>query len=388
VLQAFITFVMGAPHNGQTPIVRHNKISRVLTIFIGFYSSVFVTSTMVAVFANAGVVTKVLLVPAITAAVLITSGMARSMSTYVLHYASHGAFGSHSRRIGEFASVAAFMLSFIEYQRGHIQKHHPLLTSQEDPDQQAIAALRFVPGMPLNYYASRLLTVILSPRHFILYMRGRVASQFASEVGRLHRVAVVVVQGIPLVVALALSFRNGSLLPLVVWAIAYALPLTYGAYVSLILFSLGLHRWFMEKQPGMTAREFYLSKTGGRFFGDNLPDSNLPTLRRYLALGIWWLRFLVLHLLIGKLFVLGISDNQQHDAHHIDPRGTKHEWFDSVYSRNRLASSGRDAANLWNTWGSILSAIWLNFQRLSEMPQTDGESSHAVPDHNYLRNDL
>ena len=388
VLQAFITFVMGVPHVGQTPIFKHNKLSRVLTIFIGLYSSVILTSSMIVAFANAGVLAKALLVPAIVASVLITSGIARSMSTYVLHYASHDAFGNLSRRIGELASLAVFALSFFEYQHGHIKKHHPLLTSKEDPDQQTIAALKFVPGMTLNYYTKRLLTVMFSPRHFLLYLRGRAASQFASELSGRRRVAVVMVQGFPLLVALAGCFVFGSVMPLLAWTIAYVAPLTYGSYVSMLLFSLGLHRWFMEKRLGMTAREFYLSKTGGRFFGDDLPHANMPALRRHLALGNWWLRFLVLHLLIGKLFVLGISDNQQHDAHHIDPRGAKHQWFDSVYSRNRLATSSHDAANLWHTWGSVFTAILLNFQRMSGMPLPDDETLRDAQAGDFLRNDL
>lgn len=387
LLQAFITFVMGVPHPGQIPIFKHRKFTRVIAVFTVFYLSVVLTSSLVAMFATGNFFTQVLLVPAILASVMITSGALRTMSTYVLHYASHGRFGKYDRFAGELASMTALTLSFDEYERDHIYKHHPLLTSTEDPDQRTIAAWKFVPGMPVTYYTRRLWQVMLSPRYFFLHLRGRMESQFANDLSVLRRVTVVLLHATTLLVAVYTSFVFDSLTPLIAWAIAWLLPLTYGTYLSMILFALGLHRWFMDQPQGMKPRAFYLSKTGARFFGDPFPAKDLRFLKRCVSFGAWCFRFIVLHLLVGKLFVTGISDNQQHDIHHLDPHGTKYEWFNGIYSRQYLAAYGREAGHLWHTWGSIFTSIQLNFERMAKMSKPEPEIT-VEDDRNLFRNDL
>lgn len=388
LLQAFITFVMGTPHAGQRPLFQHSRATRVVAVFAAFYASVVLTCSLVALFATGNLFTRVVTVPAIIASVLVTSGALRTMSTFVLHYASHGAFGKYDRIVGEFASMTALTLSFDEYLRGHIYKHHPLLTSTEDPDQRTIAAWKFVPGMPRTYYTRRLWKVVLSPHYFFLHLRGRMDSQLANSLSLLRRVSVVLLHAMTLVVAITTCVVFDSLTPLFAWAIAWLLPLTYGTYLSMVLFALGLHRWFMDQQPGMNAREFYLSKTGGRFFGDAFPGRDVPFLKRYVLLGKWWFRLVVLHLLVGKLFVMGISDNQQHDIHHLDPHGTRYEWFNGIYSRQHLATHGREARSLWHTWGSVLTPIRLNFARMAAMSKAEVEMTVHAKDQNLFRNDM
>ena len=228
---------------------------------------------------------------------------------------------------------------------------------------------------------------MLSPRYFFLHLRGRMESQFANDLSLLRRVSVVVLHATMLLVGFSTCFVFDSLTPLFAWAIAWLLPLTYGTYLSMIFFALGLHRWFMDQPQGMKSREFYLSKTGARFFGDPFPAKDTPFLKRYVSLGNWWLRLIVLHLLVGKLFVMGISDNQQHDIHHLDPHGTKYEWFNGIYSRQYLATHGREAGHLWHTWGSIFTAIRLNFERMAGMSKPKPEMS-VQDDRNPFRNDI
>lgn len=386
-LQGLITFVESVPHVGQTPILIHNEVTRLITIFVGFYLSIAAAWSMIVMFAAAGPIERVMLGFGIAASVLVTSGMARSLSNYIVHYASHGAFGKHGRRIGELASMTSMSLSFDEYSRTH-GEHHPFLTSEMDPDQQTIAALKFTPGMPFGYYKINLLRVALSPRYFFLHLRGRIDSQFASELSRERKLAVVVVQSAPLAIAITGYLVFGSPEHLVAWTISWLLPLTYGAYLSTIIFALGLHRWFLTREPGMSAREFYRAKTGGRFLGDPLPHEDLPLAKRYLAWVCWWLRFLVLHLLIGRMFILGVTDNSSHDAHHVDPHGNKYKWCNSVYSRQRLVTSGPDARKLWHTWGSIFTPIMLNFERMSQMPKPDQDVTAETPETNFLRTQM
>ena len=260
LLQALITSVMGVPYPGQEPIFKHTPITRAISVFATFYATVITTYLMVIQFSRAGLMIKFLLVLAIVASILITSGMLRSMSMYLLHYAAHGSFQKFNRWIGELSSMTAMSLSFDEYERTHLGKHHPLLTSPEDPDQQTIAALGFIPGMSQAYDITRLLRVLISPRVFLFHLRGRLASQFSTEQSLCRLAAVTAIQITPLAVSIASSYFAATTVPLCAWVVAWLLPLTYGTYVSMILFALGLHRWFMQREPAMTALSFTFRK--------------------------------------------------------------------------------------------------------------------------------
>lgn len=387
-LQALITFVMGIPHDGQVPLLKQTKASRLATIFVAFFGAVGAAGVITALLFVATWLAQVILAALLVVALLAASGMFRSMSMYVLHYASHGSYdgpgdpagGRWSRLIGHAASSIAFTLSLEEYAEKHNRKHHGKLGEKEDPDQQTIIALGFVPGMPYEFYRAQLLRVLVSPRHFWLHLRGRWASQFASARSSRLKALAVAVQVLPLAAAFVAVYVYGSGAPLLVWAVAWLLPLTYGTYVSMVLFALGLHRWFLQREPWMGKWEFYLAKTRARFFGDPVPPAELPTAEQYRRWGWWWVRFFLLHLLTGKLFVMGLSDNQQHDAHHIDPRSREFLWWDSTYSRQRLASSGRDDAQMSQTWGSLLAAVRDNFERMARTPRLGPDELLAPPE--------
>lgn len=387
-LQSLITFVMGAPHPGERPLLTQTRKIKLATIFSVFFGSIILTVAITSLLSTVGLMAKLILIPPLVAAMMTSSGMFRSMSMYVLHYASHGAYGRYSRVIGHVASALALSLSLDEYSVKHIRKHHPRLTSAEDPDQQTIIALGFIPGMALAYYGKRLLMVMLSPGTFLLHLRGRLSSQFAAEQARCIKAITVALHTAPPVMALYVGYAYNFWTPLLAWLVAWLLPLTYGTYVSMILFSLGLHRWFLEREPWMSPRDFYLAKTGGRFFGDPSPSTNLPLAKRYLAWSRWWARFILLHLMVGKLFIMGLSDNQQHDTHHIDPQSREFYWWDSIQSRHRLATSGADAGKLWHTWGSPCTAIRLNFNRMARTPALKSEEIRPAKGDNDLLNGM
>jgi hypothetical protein len=164
-------------------------------------------------------------------------------------------------------------------------------------------------------------------------------------------------------VAITLSLTSNSLMPLIAWGIAWLLPLTYGLWVSKVLFAIGLHVYFYQPDPRLSARENYQKKTGARFFGDDVPKRDLPLQQRYAGLLVWFVRFTFVHLLAGKLFVMGLSDNQLHDAHHVNGRDFRF-WL-APYSRHELAQSGR--YGMWHTWGSVLTAIKTNFEYWSRL---------------------
>lgn len=371
LLQSLITSVMGTPHEGQRPILKQSKTTRLLIVFGGFFGSVAASSFTATILLTGSSSARFMLLPLLVSTISMTSGITRSMSMYVLHYASHGAFGGHSRLIGHTASTLVFVLSLDEYTLKHIRQHHPFLVGEKDPDQQEIVALGFIPGMTFNYYRMQLLKTLLSPRLFTLHLRGRLRSQFARTQPIRVKVITAIVHTLPPAFFAYEVYTSGRWIYTLVWAVAWLLPLTYGSYVSMVLFSLALHKWFLRREPGMTERDFYYAKTCARFFGDPAPSPDLSLLKWCRAWLLWWSRFFILHLLVGKFFVMGLSDSQHHDAHHTDPQGKEFQWWDNIQSRHYLATVGRDAAKMSHTWGSPFEDIRHNFMRMAQTPNLD-----------------
>lgn len=383
LLQALITFVMSTPHKGQRPLLKQTRASRLLTVFGVFGGAVATSSITTMLLLTDSSPARFLLLPLLATCVLTTSGITRSMSMYVLHYASHAALGRYSRLIGHAASTLVFVQSLNEYSQKHIKWHHPFLVDEVDPDQQAVLALGFIPGMPTAYYRRRLLKTLLSPRLFTMYLSSRVHSQFARSQPVRIKVITAVVHALPPALIAYEVYTSGSWTFVLVWAVAWLLPLTYGSYVSMLLFSLALHKWFLRREPGMTELDYYYAKTSARFFGDPAPSPRASLLNWYLAWCLWWLRFFLLHLLIGKLFVMGLSDSQHHDAHHTDPQGKEFRWWDNIQSRHHLATAGRNAAKMSHTWGSPFEDIRNNFRRMSKTQRLDPAELKKVNGHTY-----
>ena len=70
-----------------------------------------------------------------------------------------------------------------------------------------------------------------------------------------------------------------------------------------------------------------------------------------------------MYLLISRLFCVS-GNNQQHDAHHIEPK--RLDFCNSAYDRERLVAEGKD--DCWHTWG-LFPAIDRTFRVLAALPQ-------------------
>jgi hypothetical protein len=147
------------------------------------------------------------------------------------------------------------------------------------------------------------------------------------------------------------------------WAIAWALPLTLGYHASMVVYAIGLHAWFHESADAGWAG--FAEKTGARFFLSPCPVSStlrLTGLARWVG---WWCVLITWHFVIARMFVVGLTDNGCHDAHHADPRGRNFDWCNAAYARSDYMNSRPQAKlSFWHTW-SLNRAISDNFDRLA-----------------------
>jgi fatty acid desaturase len=362
-LQAVITWVMGVPHVGQQPYFSHHSPHRaVVAVFTMLALSVLSSALLIVLIPQAGLLMKPLLALALPASLMLTSGLLRALSIYVLHYASHGAFGRFNELIGEAAAMIGFAVPLATYRRAH-NIHHPSVATEKDPDQSFIEEIIAALGQSVEAYERELLRTLLPGAKFLREQQGRWQNNFGSDQPLRRKLTLAIVLTLPVAIAVAVSLVIGSPMPLIVWLLAWALPLTYGVWVSKVLFAIGLHVYFCQPDPQLSARENYQMKTGARFFGDEVPARELPLLRRYAAWACYLLRFAFVHLLVGKAFVMGFSDNQQHDAHHVN--GREFKFWIAPYSRHEMATSGR--YEMWHTFGSVMTAIRENFKYWSKL---------------------
>jgi fatty acid desaturase len=362
-LQAFITSVMGVPHVGQQPYFRHHSpFTAAIMVFLMLALSVLSSTLLIALIPQSGPTMRVLLTLMLLASLMLTSGLLRAMSMFILHYASHGAFGRFNDMIGDFAAMVGFTVPLTTYRRDH-NIHHPLVATEKDPDQSFIEQIITALGQTVEAYERELLYTLLPGAKFLREQQGRRQSNFGSEQPLRRKLTLATILALPVVIAVTVSLIICSLMPLIVWLVAWALPLTYGVWVSKVLYALGLHVYFYQPDPQLSARENYQLKTGARFFGDEVPAIELPLLRRYTAWVYYFLRFVLVHLLIGKAFVMGFSDNQQHDAHHVN--GREFKFWVAPYSRHEMAMSGK--YQMWHTFGSVMTPIRENSDYWSKL---------------------
>jgi fatty acid desaturase len=374
-LQALFTSVSGVPHPSQAPLLAKGPKVIAVSYFVAFFALAAANALLVAAAAHAGALAAALALPLIAALVLVQSGLFRGMHNYIMHNASHGNFGPRSRAIGEAGALAAAMVPYARYKPDHLV-HHASLTEEVDADQQFVRSLGFVPGNPAAASWHRLVRVLLPGPALVDYLKVRWRSNFGPDVSPWRKAAFVAFHALLPAAAAALSALTGGWAPAAAYAVAWLLPCTYGAYASLVLYALSLHRWYHKAPPGTSARAAYLAKTGARFFADPCPPRHLTGPRRWSAWLAWWARFVLVHVLVSKLFVLGCTDNQHHDAHHAAPTGTAFDFCNSAYSRHRLAAEPRFRGHCWHTW-TLLGAVGANFDYMATLPREG--AAGAVP---------
>ncbi|WP_214102912.1 fatty acid desaturase, partial [Acrocarpospora catenulata] len=142
------------PHPGQRPIVRKTPLFCLTGSAALLFGSVAVTATTVLYFPFGTAVAAI--------SMIVTAGTLRAFHNFLLHHASHGDFGARSALVGALAGIVALTQPYQAYRRDHLV-HHAGLTSDDDPDQQALLALGFRPGLPRAAYPGVLRRALLSP---------------------------------------------------------------------------------------------------------------------------------------------------------------------------------------------------------------------------------
>jgi len=368
--QAFITYVSGVPHPGQKPLFKNTKTSVLATHYLMLGGSVLSAALMTCAWIKAEPSVKVLLGICIQISAMITAGRLRACRHFILHHASHDDFGPQSRTVGECASLIAGTTPFDEYKPKHML-HHAKPAEAGDPELDALMKLNFAPGRTLRSYCAHLWWVMSSPYYLAMHMWGRYETLFAPSLPLGRRIVAFAIHGVPPLSAAILSAVLHHPLPLIVYIIAWYLPWSVGFFVSQILYTLGLHLWYIE--PEAKGRAGIAEKTGARFFIDACPSMELPFLHRCLAWQWWGIRFIVAHFLIAKMFTVS-GNNQQHDVHHLCPK-PGFDWLNSAFDRSRFVLAGRD--KYWHTYG-LWSAVEKTFGVLAKSQRVE-DSSGSTP---------
>jgi hypothetical protein len=362
-LQRFITFVSGTPYPSQRPLIRKNPVICIAGTFaVVVVAAVSTTYCVMLTATSPWITVRIFAAFAGLIFIIMSSGEFRALHNFVLHHASHNDLGPHSWLVGELAGALAMTQTYAGYRRDHLI-HHSKLTSEADPDQQILVQLGFSPGLLRRQYPRILMYAIIDPRIIFRMLIYRFMQNFAPAQRPIRTVVFVAIQAAVCAPAIWLCFAWHTLMPLLAWGVSWAIPLTLGYHVSMVIYAIGLHSWFRETSG--TGWASFAEKTGARFFLTPCPRSSASRLTMFTRWIRWWFVLFLWHFLIARLFVVGLTDNGCHDAHHADPRGGRFDWCNAAYARTHYLSRLPQAqSDFWNSW-SLNDSISANFDRLS-----------------------
>lgn len=375
--QRLVSYVYGVAAPGEKP--SNSTPFRLLALhYLSLTWTVSLSASLVTVWQKVdSVCLHALMAIVILVANLSTTGRIRASRTVIMHFASHSSFGKHSDLIGMFAGVLTMQSSYVVYCKQH-PIHHAHTAEETDPELAAVRSLGFPYGLKQSEYSLQLFKCLLSCRNLWEYMRGRARSYVDSRVPRWHLVAMLLVQVVPIVAVAVLSLRSASIVPLIAYIFAWFLPMTYLSYISFVIYAIGLHVWEIDPKGSVVGHRAIAQKTGARFLGDHLPDQTLVGVKKMLAWSRFWFRFVVVHWLIGRVFVLPLTSSH-HDCHHHWPRGGKaFDWINPQYDRHRVIL-GHPEFTFWQSWGLMqaINTTFASFASVSpegRLPKTTAEA--------------
>jgi hypothetical protein len=328
--QHLLTFTMGVPHVNQQPLIVLAPLGR----FALTYSLLIFFSYLPCVFFPIGLHLDLHFLPLLlilsSGLIPINTGLFRSMHHFLLHHASHRSFGRHSAGIGTLACMTAATQAFEGYSRQH-RVHHQRPASDDDDEIKIMALLGLTTSHSPAQHIKVLNRALVSPSLFLKHTKER------WNLGSSARAPTPMFQCSILISLILVSYLIHTSLPLLFWVVLWAVPLTYGYYVSSILYSVGLHCWYHGSD--IRSRNDILRVTKARFFGDPCPAAFYGSAKRGFLWTAWWVRFVIVHFYISRLAIVGPTDNMQHDAHHAFGRN-EFDWCQSAYSRHQLLSRG------------------------------------------------
>jgi len=358
LFQAFLTWITGKPHRGQTPFIRLNSVHHfwltLLCLFLGVSISVFAI--------RRGHFYLLLLLPSLA----LTVSAQRKLFLSIVHGTLHGTFVRSvriSRIVADTITLLIFSPPYSYLYTAHVGKHHgKAFCTLEDPDAQALYAFGMRPGMKRDNLWKCFLRTMFSPRFHATFLWLRIQTNFRIS-SPMRLIAVLVVGALTVL----LLHRYHAWFA---FAIAWLIPNIVGFQIAALVNFAGEHRWYSEPGKGSDRLRWYLQRTHGRFVGSRLPDRYLSGWQRYLAWLRWWFVLLFWHLPLRLMIIP--ADMPAHDHHHANVKG---DWANAIYDRQRALEAG---APYTETWG-VFKAIDLFFDELAQLPPINKPSlQHAT----------
>lgn len=272
---------------------------------------------------------------------------------------------SWNRLLGEIVSTLTLGTPWDMYKRDHDIHHSAKLATWDDPDWQFLFKFgNFRPGQSRAAYWKQLWKTLLSPRYHMPYMTVRLFDNLWNlETPMYRRLAG---QAYYLAFAWAVAYSAVPFLWfLVVWGIA-VVPL---ANSNALLQLLSEHLW-QRLMDSKDKKTILARKMRGRFVSPPLPEASFLPLR-WVQWGWWWMRVLLWHLPVERLFVWP-ADLGSHDWHH--RHVGNEDWPNSAYARRADIEAGTPN---WaepyqeDVWG-LREALNQVFDLLSSLPPYEG----------------
>src|SRR5215813_5608328 len=246
LFQAFLTWITGKPHRGQTPFIRLNSVHHfwltLLCLFLGVSISVFAI--------RRGHFYLLLLLPSLA----LTVSAQRKLFLSIVHGTLHGTFvrsARINRIVADTITLLIFSPPYSYLYTAHVGKHHgKAFCTLEDPDAQALYAFGMRPGMKRDNLWKCFLRTMLSPRFHAQFLWLRIQTNFRiSSPVRLISVAAF------LAAILSWVYLHHAWLEFV---IAWAIPNLPGFHIAALINFAGEHRWYCQPKPDEDRHAWYL----------------------------------------------------------------------------------------------------------------------------------
>ncbi len=349
-LQRPLTLLTGKPHQGQQPVFQSTWLFHLMTALAKLLAGPLLAAALVAL---CYAMPLLLLLPyvwlALALAWLITVAGARACLVTVTHQVIHGQFSGSPRLDAWIADLLGSLLLLQNreaYEKDHRGTHHlfRFMATGSDPDAAFLRLLGFLPGMTKFQLWRQLWKTTFSPFHFHgRFLKARLGANFWSpETPLSRRLLALGLHGAMFLAVVAWCAAWWTLLPAIVFAVAWLLPLT-ALYQSAALWQFVCeHYWETDRQPRDSdvfsgSKKAILAKlTNGRFMADPLPPEEATGLAWAWSWSWWWARLLLVHLPCRLAVVC--TDLPSHDWHH--RHESSPEWVDGIYARQRDVEAG------------------------------------------------
>jgi hypothetical protein len=314
--QAFWTWLTGKELVGRKPMWRSTSIEALtwslIWLFGGFFGSIYILQNDV----------NPLLLIATT--IFSVSG-ARYVVATIIHQGVHNSLfisPKLNKVACEILSTILIVQPFDSYKQFHIDEHHEdAFSTVEDKDLAALYKLGFKPNESVKGMKINLFLTCISPKFHILYLWGRIKSNF---VGLPTYRLVMSVLWLCSLSSIAVNLGAST------FALAIVIPMTIIYQICSILHLLTEHVWIIRKD-GMSIEQSHISHCLGRFSGQPTPANSGSILKQSFNWIVWFTAHAIYHLPVRMLVLQGTLT--VHDWHH--RFGGHPDWANTIHHREK-----------------------------------------------------